>query len=79
MENIAVIRRITLIAALLLLMGGLWLAPVHSTYAQEDEVSESEEISPRGPGMVILLVGVGAVFLVGLAYWTRQDNNAETS
>lgn len=67
------------IAALLLLMGGLWLAPVHSTYAQEEEAAETDEVNPRGPGTVILLVGVGAVILVGLAYWTRSDNNAETS
>ena len=72
-------RRLTLIAALLLLMGGLWLAPMNSTFAQEEETAESEEVSPRGPGTVILLVGVGAVILVGLAYWTRNDSNAETS
>lgn len=73
------IRRITLIAALLLLMSGLWLAPAQGVYAQEEEVSESDEVSPRGPGTVILLVGVGAVILVGLAYWTRQDSNTSTS
>ena len=73
------IKRIALVSALLLLMGGLWLAPIQGVYAEGDEVSESEEINPRGPGTVILLVGVGAVILVGLAYWTRSDNNAETS
>ena len=73
------IKRITLITALMLLMGALWLAPVQGVAAQEDEaVSESEEINPRGPGTVILLVGVGAVILVELAYWTRKDDAAST-
>jgi hypothetical protein len=64
----------------MLLMGALWLAPVQGVTAQaEEEVSESDEISPRGPGTVILLVGVGAVVVVGLAYWTRKDDSASTS
>ena len=74
------IRRITLISSLMILMGALWLAPVQGVTAQEEEaVSESDEINPRGPGTVILLVGIGAVVLVGLAYWTRRDDNASTS
>jgi hypothetical protein len=61
------------------MLGALWLVPLQGTYAQEEETSESEEINPRGPGTVILLVGVGAVILVGLAYWTRSDKDAKTS
>lgn len=70
-------KRILLIAFSLLLVSALWLAPVHSVVAQEDTAAaEVEESDASGPGVVILLVGLGAVLLVGFAYSSRQRENA---
>lgn len=74
-------RSLLLLVSLLLAGGLLWL-PATSSYAQEDhatvEVAETERESPAGPGLIILLVGLGALSLVGLATMARQssDQNA---
>lgn len=59
----------------ILLLGGLWLVPVRTVDAQEHEttVAEEEEVSPRGPGAVILMVGVAALVVVGFTYSSRQN------
>lgn len=75
-------NRNQLFIALIILAFALWVMPVHSTaYAADEDTSatiESEEGSVRGPGAVIIMVGLGAIGLVGLAYSTRSDENTET-
>lgn len=39
---------------------------------ESDDESDDEEVSSRGPGAVILMVGLGALALVGFAYGARQ-------
>jgi hypothetical protein len=55
----------------LLLLAFLFLAPLGPVQAAEDpEAAEqtTEEVNPRGPGAVILMLGLGAIVLVGGAY-----------
>ncbi|MFP4322181.1 MAG: hypothetical protein ACLFTK_06995 [Anaerolineales bacterium] len=66
------------------LLGALWFAPVYTVSAAEDDHAaethgdESEVISPRGPGAVIIMIGLAAIGLVGLAYSTRTTEDANT-
>jgi hypothetical protein len=59
---------------LTLLLLGLWLMPVYTvSAAQEDTPAESESSDARGAGMVILLIGIGAILAVGLASTAQRS------
>lgn len=78
-------NRFWLILMGLLLVGGLWMTSVKLVSAQEEatqevteatsEVEEAENTN-AGPGAFIILVGLGAVLIIGLTYMARQNNNA---
>lgn len=77
-------NRFWLILMGLLLVGGLWMVSINSASAQEEEatqevtetLSEEAENTNAGPGAFIILVGLGAVLIIGLTYMARQNNNA---
>lgn len=53
-----------------MLVAGLWLAPVRHVTAQEE--AETTEEQPQGAGPIILLMGIGALGLVGAYYAAQQ-------
>lgn len=66
-----------------MVIGGLWLAPVNLVTAQEvteeahaEEEVAAEEVGARGPGAVIIMVGLAAIFMVGFVYISRQENGS---
>ncbi len=76
-------NRFWLILIGLLLVGGLWMTSVKMVSAQEEAThevteatSEEAENTNAGPGAFIILVGLGAVLIIGLTYMARQNNNA---
>lgn len=76
-------KKIMLVMLGVLLVGGLWVMPIQSVTAQEEETTEeiaseesAEESGARGPGAVIIMVGLAAIFIVGFSYISRQGNNA---
>lgn len=75
-------KRLMFIIIGLMVIGGLWLAPVNLVTAQEvteeahaEEVA-AEEVGARGPGAVIIMVGLAAIFMVGFVYISRQENGS---
>ncbi len=77
-------HRNLLLILMVCLIGALWFAPVVGYAAEGDHAAETEhdsehieEISPRGPGAVILMIGLAAIGVVGLVYSTQQTTDAK--
>jgi len=61
-----------------LLVAGLWLAPVRIVTAQETaETAETENEGAQGAGPFILLIGIGALAMVGAIYASQQASSAK--
>lgn len=70
-------KRTWLLLIGLLLLGSLYLTPIHTTFAAEDDTTaETEEGSSRGAGAVILMIGLAAIGVVGFAYAARQRSDS---
>lgn len=67
------------ISAVLLISGGVLLTATAPVYAQEGTTSQTNQ-GPAGIGILILLMGLGAIVLVGVAYAAQgrsdQDKDA---
>ncbi|MBZ0308499.1 MAG: hypothetical protein K8I82_20705 [Anaerolineae bacterium] len=79
-------NRFWLILIGLLLAGSLWMVSINAVSAQEEEATQEvveaaaeEENTNAGPGAFIILLGLGAVLLVGFTYMARQNNNTVSS
>lgn len=70
------------LCGLALLMAALWLSPLQALHAAEDPeatTETTETTNPRGPGAVILMLGLGAVVLVGGAYVGGQSKQTPSN
>ena len=60
----------------LLIVGLLLVIPMQAAMAAEGDAINGEETNARGPGAVILMVGIASLGQVGFAYSSRKSDNA---
>ena len=66
---------------MLLLCASLLLAPMVVQAAEDGNTAAEvqDDSSPEGTGLLMLLMGVGGVFVVGLASISRNNVNSEAA
>ena len=68
-------QRMKLIMIATVLVSILVLSPLSAAFAGEGEATAPEEANARGPGAIILMVGIASIGLVGFAYSSRKSDD----